>query len=236
LKTAVCHALATQTEAERGLLDGLPMLDGGGVVLLITPIDQAAPVGRLILPQVRLIRECLDRGLRCHVTTPAQLPDALKDVPRIALAVTDSQVFGPVGRILPDDVPLTSFSILTARQKGDFDALQQGAQAVRALKPGDRVLIAEACTHTTTHEDIGRVKIPQALEKQAGGKLAFDYAAGGDFPDDLDGYRLVVHCGGCMLTGRMFAARQGLAREAGVPFTNYGLVLALAGGATPKII
>lgn len=232
LRTAIVEALRTQTSEEQSLIGGL--IPNGGVALLIAPIDSGAPAGRLILPQVQLIRDCLDHGIRCHVTTEAQLPDALRELPRINLAVTDSQVFASVNAIVPPEIPLTTFSILTARQKGDITSLYEGAQRVRKLKPGDKVLVAEACTHSASHEDIGRVKIPRALERIAGGSLDVAISAGKEFPQNLSAYKLVVHCGGCMLTPRMFAARQEAARRQGVPFTNYGMILSLAAGALER--
>jgi [FeFe] hydrogenase H-cluster maturation GTPase HydF len=234
VKKAMVNALVTHTVEERLLLDGL--VPTGGVVVLVVPIDEAAPAGRLILPQSQLIRACLDQQLRCHVTLPEQLPEVLQEVTRIDLVVTDSQAFAQVNEILPPDIPLTSFSILMARQKGDFLKLLDEVRAIKALKPGDRVLIAEACTHTSSHEDIGQVKIPHALNKITGGDLKIDFIAGKEFPDDVSAYTIVVHCGGCMITPKMFAARQALAAEAGVPFTNYGIVLAHAAGVLERAI
>ncbi|MDR1664464.1 MAG: [FeFe] hydrogenase H-cluster maturation GTPase HydF [Clostridiales bacterium] len=228
LRAAIIEILQKETAPEKSLIAGL--VPKGGVVLLIAPLDAEAPEGRLILPQVQLIRACLDENIRCHITVPETLPEALSELPRIDLAITDSQVFKQVGEIIPPEIPLTSFSILTARQKGDLAALYEGAQQIKLLKPGDRVLIAEACTHNTSHEDIGRVKIPRALEKAAGGKLAFTFYAGKEFPEDLEDFKLVVHCGGCMLTPRMFWARQNGAITRGVPFTNYGMALAACTG------
>ena len=158
------------------------------------------------------------------------------ELPRIDLVVTDSQIFSAVAEIVPKDMRLTSFSILMARQKGNFQELYESGQAIRTLKPGDKVLISEACTHNTSHEDIGRVKIPRALEKLAGGKLEFRYSAGLSFPDDLTEFALVVHCGGCMLTQRMFAARQNAAKRQNVPFTNYGLTLAFCAGVPERSV
>lgn len=229
LRTAMASVLQTETPQETPLIGGL--LPAGSVVVLVVPIDSEAPAGRLILPQVQLIRDSLDHGIRCHVTTEKGLLDALRELARVDLVVTDSQVFALVNQITPPEIPLTSFSILMVRQKGDFLMLYEGAQAIRTLVPGDRVLIAEACTHNASHEDIGRVKLPRMLEKITGGSLAFDFCPGFSFPEKLarepDGYKLIVHCGGCMLTPRAFSARQAYALQAGIPFTNYGMALAL---------
>lgn len=224
LREAIAQKLSKETPEEPSLIAGL--IAPGGVAVLVVPIDSGAPAGRLILPQVQLIRACLEEGIRCHVTTERQLGEVFQELSRVDLVITDSQVFATADKLTPPDIPLTSFSILTARQKGDFQPLLAGARQIRELTPGSRVLIAEACTHNATHEDIGRVKLPKVLEKAVGGKLNIDFCAGHEFPDDLSGYQLIVHCGGCMLTSRVFKSRQHTAAEQGVPFTNYGLALA----------
>lgn len=214
-----------------GLLDGL--VEKGGRVICVCPIDESAPKGRIILPQVQLIRDCLD----CHATSivcqPAEFPDALDRAGSGALVVTDSQAFGEVRRAVEGhDVRLTSFSILFARQKGDLAEFLKGVAAVNNLKDGDTVLIAEGCTHHRQCNDIGAVKIPKALAKLSGGKkLNFVFSSGATFGlSDRSGIALVVHCGGCMLTRREVLRRIDCAKEAGVPIVNYGILLAAANG------
>lgn len=210
-----------------GLLDGL--VKSGDRVLCIVPIDESAPKGRLILPQQQVIRACLDLGASCVVCQPAQVAEVLPI--GFSLAITDSQAFGEVARLgLPR---LTSFSVLFARQKGDLAEYVRGIRAIAGLKDGDTVLVAEGCTHHRQCNDIGSVKIPKAIERLSGRKLDFVFASGTDFPLEEPGKpfpALVVHCGGCMLTRREMLRRIGLARSAGVPIVNYGLVLAAANG------
>ena len=224
-----------------GLLDGL--VEKGDRVLCVCPIDESAPKGRLILPQVQVIRECLDKGVIVTVCQPEELFDFLSwgvfGLRGRLLIVTDSQAFGRVAQTLktskPQNLKLTSFSVLFARQKGDLGEYVKGLEAIKGLKDGDTVLVAEGCTHHRQCNDIGTVKIPKALEKLSGKKLKFEFASGGAFDVDrtLDGRRktkLIVHCGGCMLTRREMLRRIAIAKEAGVPIVNYGLVLAMANG------
>lgn len=214
-----------------GLLDGL--VEKGGRVICVCPIDESAPKGRIILPQVQLIRDCLDRHATSIVCQPAELPDALDRAGSGALVVTDSQAFGEVRRAVEGhDVRLTSFSILFARQKGDLAEFLKGVAAVKNLKDGDTVLIAEGCTHHRQCNDIGAVKIPKALAKLSGGKkLNFVFSSGATFGlSDRSGIALVVHCGSCMLTRREVLRRIDCAKEAGVPIVNYGILLAAANG------
>ncbi|MBO6120537.1 MAG: 50S ribosome-binding GTPase [Kiritimatiellae bacterium] len=216
-----------------GLLDGL--VEKGDRVVCVCPIDESAPKGRIILPQVQLIRDCLDRHATSIVCQPAELPDALDRAGAGALVVTDSQAFGEVRRAVEGhDVRLTSFSILFARQKGDLAEFLKGVAAVKNLKDGDTVLIAEGCTHHRQCNDIGAVKIPKALAKLSGGKkLNFVFSSGATFGlSDRSGIALVVHCGGCMLTRREVLRRIDCAKEAGVPIVNYGILLAAASGMT----
>jgi len=227
LKANLAKMLKTQQD-EPSLLGGL--LEAGSVVLLVVPIDSEAPKGRLILPQVQLIRDCLDNNIRCHITTEHTLSASIEELSRVDLVVTDSQIFGMVDKLIPDEYPLTSFSILMARQKGNLMSLYKGTQALRRLKDSDRVLIAESCTHNRTHEDIGRVKLPKAIEKYSSVKPEFDFCSGKDFPEDLTTYALVVQCGGCMMTSRAFKSRQEKATSTGIPMTNYGMVLACTSG------
>ena len=290
---------ALPQEEERFLTGDL--VKEGDTVLLVMPQDSEAPKGRLILPQVQVLRELLDRGCIPHCCTPASLPAALatlKELP--ALTITDSQVFGLVNRALPADAPLTSFSVLLAAAKGDIAAFVDGARAIDRLKPGDRVLIAEACTHVPDTEDIGRVKIPALLRKRVempdqvghdgvhpvghaegipsaaaggfldrehfsasetknqssgaskmpdqvghddgrhprldrGSLLQIDIAAGNDFPEDLGGYSLIIHCGACVAGRQLVRSRIRKALRSGVPITNYGIALAKLQGILDRI-
>lgn len=210
------------------------LLPAGSTVVMVVPIDAAAPKGRLILPQVQFIRECLDYGISCHVTKDTDLKRALTNLKKIDLVVTDSQVFGYVNKIVPKEIPLTSFSMLLARQKGDLALLVDGVNHIENLPEGGRILMAEGCSHSYTHEDIGRVKIPNLVEKHLGKKLKFDFYSGHDFPDNLKEYDLVIHCGSCMLNKKAVLTRLRACKAAGVPVSNYGLVLAYVNGILPR--
>ncbi len=214
-----------------GFLDKQTIVSGlvkpGDLVILVTPIDLEAPKGRLILPQVQTLRDILDYNAYAVVVKESELAEALAKLKQPpALVVTDSQAFAEVAQITPVDVPLTSFSILFARFKGDLTELAKGAMAIKSLVPGDRVLIAEACTHHPVEDDIGREKIPQWLQEHAGGKLTFDIVAGQDFPDDLTPYKLIVHCGGCVFNRQGMLSRIEKAKNAKVAITNYGITIA----------
>lgn len=203
----------------------------GEIAVLVTPIDKAAPKGRLILPQQQTIRDLLDAGAIPLVVRDSELEkalQALKSPP--ALVITDSQAFATVSKIVPPEIPLTSFSILFARYKGDLKALIEGARAVASLKDGDRILMAEGCTHHRQDDDIGTVKIPNLLRKKTGKNLIFSHVAGIGYPEDLADYALVVHCGGCMLNRREMLHRIHAANEAGVPIVNYGVLIAYLNG------
>ncbi len=207
------------------------LVPAGELAVLVVPIDLEAPKGRLILPQVQAIRDTLDVDGYCMVVKERELRDALDRLKRPpALVVTDSQGFLKVAGDTPNDIPLTSFSILFARFKGDLNEFVRGATAIDRLKPGDRVLMAEACSHHPIGEDIGRVKIPRWLTQYVGGKLEFSSTQGHDFPEDLSAYKLVVHCGSCMWNRREMLSRILRCRRAGVPITNYGLAIAYSLG------
>lgn len=213
------------------LLDAPPILSDlvppGELAVLVVPIDKEAPKGRIILPQVQAIRDLLDHDAGCLVVKEDGLPGALARLRTPpALVVTDSQAFAAVAAATPPDVPMTSFSILFSRAKGDLVEFVRGARAIAGLAPGDRVLVAEACSHHPITGDIGRQKIPAWLNARAGGELAFTTVQGHDFPADLSPYRLVVHCGSCMITRREVLTRVLRCREAGVPVTNYGMAIA----------
>jgi len=203
----------------------------GDLIILVVPIDKAAPKGRLILPQQQTIRDILDAGATAVVVQDTELADTLDKLgTKPALVITDSQVFGKVDRIVPPDVPLTSFSILMARYKGLLDDAVKGVAAINSLKDGDRVLIAEGCTHHRQCGDIGTVKIPKWLNEFTGSDLIFETASGTGFPDDLTPYALVVHCGGCMLNEREVKHRASRTTAQRVPITNYGTMIAYVHG------
>lgn len=209
----------------------------GDVIVLVTPIDIEAPAGRLILPQVQTLRDILDHDGRAVVVKEnglAEVLDGLRKPPR--LVITDSQVFREVAATVPPEIPLTSFSILFARYKGNLMDFVKGIRAISRLKPGDRILIAEACTHHPIGDDIGRVKIPRALERMVGKPLEFSWTAGSDFPSDLSQFKLLIHCGGCMINRREMLARQARALAAGVPTVNYGVFLAYSLGILPRAL
>ena len=222
-------ALANQDAPERFLIRDL--IQTGDAVVLVTPIDESAPKGRLILPQQLTLREILDAGACPLLTQPEQLPgllQSLKTPPR--MVVTDSQAFAAVSAAVPDTVPLTSFSILMARYKGFLKTAVAGVQALQALPDGASVLIAEGCTHHRQCNDIGTVKLPKAIQRFTGKEFCLSYCSGGTFPEDLSPYALVIHCGGCMRTEREMLWRMRTAMSQGVPFTNYGTVLAACSG------
>lgn len=203
----------------------------GEMAVLVVPVDKEAPKGRLIVPQVQAIRDLIDGDAFCLVVKERELREALGRLTRPPkLVVTDSQAFLKVVADTPREIPLTSFSILFARYKGDLNEMVRGALAVESLKPGDRILVAEACSHHPIAEDIGRVKIPRWLTQLVGGKLHFDTMQGHDFPDDLSAYKLVIHCGACMMNRREMLTRILRCKQAGVPISNYGLIVAYSLG------
>lgn len=199
----------------------------GDTVIMVVPVDSSAPKGRIILPQQNVLRELLDihaRAVVCQDTELAETLEALKEPP--ALVITDSQVFGKVQKVLPRDVPLTSFSILFARYKGTLDTLIEGARVLGELKEGDRVLIAEGCTHHRQCEDIGTVKIPGWIKSIIGAEPDFTWSSGNEFPENLGEYKLIIHCGACVMTETAMKSRLERAKEAGVPVVNYGIAIA----------
>jgi [FeFe] hydrogenase H-cluster maturation GTPase HydF len=200
-------------------------------VVLVVPIDLEAPKGRLIMPQVQTIRDALDHDACCMVVKERELRMALDNLRRPpALVVTDSQAFLRVAGDTPDEIPMTSFSILMARVRGDLPTFVEGARAIDDLRSGDRILVAEGCTHHPIGEDIGRVKLPRWIRQYTGARLEFDTVQGHDFPEDLSPYRLVAHCGSCTFNRRQLLHRVLLCREAGVPITNYGVAIAYSLG------
>lgn len=213
------------------------LVEPGEVVLFCVPIDTAAPKGRLILPQVQAVRDCLDANAVAMVAKVDEIKNQLNNLKNPpALVVTDSQVFKEVNAIVPDSIPLTSFSILMARQKGKLEELVCGAEAIESLKPGDKVLIAEACTHQCQADDIGRVKIPRWLKQKVGGDLDIEWYTGDSFPSDLSGYKLVIHCGACMINRRTMLYRQKICKEFGVPMVNYGVAIAYIHGILKRVL
>jgi len=203
----------------------------GETAVLVVPIDESAPKGRLILPQQQTIRDLLDHNAMAavtQVTTLAKTLESFKEPPKIV--VTDSKAFKEVAKIVPESVPLTSFSILFARHKGELSTLVKGVKAMDDLKDGDTVLISEGCTHHRQCNDIGSVKIPNAVRKYTGKNLNFEFTSGGEFPLDLSKYSLIIHCGGCMLNEREMKYRIACANDAGIPMVNYGVLLAQVNG------
>lgn len=228
LKNVLIEKLKGLNVEERGLCDGI--IFSGDDVVLVVPVDSEAPKGRLILPQVQTIRECLDSGAVCHICRVSELQKTLFSLEKTDLVITDSQAFKEVSAIVPKDIRLTSFSILMARQKGDLKTFIKGLEAISSLSDGDSVLISEVCTHNTSHEDIGRVKIPKQLLAKTGKKLNFEFSSGFSFPDDLEKFKLIIHCGGCMVTRKAMLARLNRATAKNIPIVNFGIVLSYLSG------
>jgi [FeFe] hydrogenase H-cluster maturation GTPase HydF len=213
------------------------LLPPGGLAVLVVPIDLQAPKGRLILPQVQTIRDALDNDAAVLIVKERELASTLALLNRRPdVAICDSQAILKVSADVPPEVPCTTFSILFARQKGDLATAAAGAAVIETLRPGDRVLVAEACSHHPLQDDIGRVKIPRWLRQYVGAELSVDVSAGRDYPDNLADYRLVIHCGGCMLTRREMLARLHKARAVGVPVTNYGLAISFTQGVIRRVL
>ena len=213
------------------------LIQPGDVVLMITPIDSSAPKGRMIMPQVRAWRDILDGGgiaLSCEPANLQKTLDSLKNKP--ALVVTDSQVFSKVAPIVPEDVPFTSFSILSIRQKGNLAEMVKAVKTVENLKTGDKVLIAESCSHHSQDDDIARVKIPKWLNEKVGGGLIIETSSGRDYPENLTDYKLIVHCGACTLNRREMLLRQAIPAEKGVPVTNFGVLISYLHGVFPRAL
>ena len=232
LKEAIA-AFAKGTGNSRRLVADL--LSPDDLVVLVIPVDESAPKGRLILPQQNTIRDVLDSHCTVVACQDTELKKTLSMLAvKPALVITDSQAFGRVARDVPADVPLTSFSILFARYKGDLPSLVRGAAALSSLRDGDRVIIAEGCTHHRQCGDIGTVKIPRWVEEFSGAKPVYTFTSGGEFPHDLSDYKLIIHCGGCMLTEKEMTHRMAIATEAGVPMVNYGVAIAHIHGILKK--
>ena len=223
LKDELIKSLEQDEEDKPIVGDLLPY---GSNVVLVVPIDSEAPKGRIILPQVQVIRDCLDHGIKTYVVRDTELEDALKEIKNIDLVITDSQAFKEVDKIVPKEINLTSFSILFERQKGELNDFLERANKLKNVKPGNKILICESCTHNVSHEDIGRVKIPRMLTKIAGGELNLEYKVGYDFNEDVEKYDMVIHCGACMVNRKSVINKINLCKEKNVPITNYGLVIA----------
>ncbi|MBO5308950.1 MAG: [FeFe] hydrogenase H-cluster maturation GTPase HydF [Lentisphaeria bacterium] len=234
-KSELLKVIPAERLADPPLLGDL--LPANGTVLLIVPIDLQAPKGRLILPQVQAIRDALDHEASVIVVRENNFLPMLANLKNPPdLVVCDSQIVKRMAAEIPPEIPCTTFSILFARLKGDLKTLTEGAAAIQSLKPGDKVLIAEACTHHAADDDIGRVKIPNGLQKYVGGTLQIDVCAGRDYPANLKEYKLIVHCGGCMFNRSEILSRLQAAKEAGVPITNYGVALSFVSGALKQVL
>ena len=210
------------------------LLAAGDMVVLVVPIDSSAPKGRLILPQQQVLRDIIDIGAIAIVCQPEQLNDVLKTPPKLVIA--DSQVFGQVAKIVPPHILLTSFSILMARYKGVLKEVVKGAAVISEIKTGDKILIAEGCTHHRQCDDIGTVKIPRWIEEKIGENPVYEFSSGGDFPSDLSSFKLIIHCGACMQNTREMQYRKNAAIDAGIPITNYGIAISYMHGILDRII
>ncbi|MDD4689914.1 MAG: [FeFe] hydrogenase H-cluster maturation GTPase HydF [Eubacteriales bacterium] len=227
--------LATLNENNKKLLSDL--VSPGDFVVFITPIDEAAPKGRIILPQQQAVRDALDAGATAIVVRDSEYADTLKSLGKSpSLVVTDSQVFPFADKETPKEIPLTSFSILMSRYKGQLSTAVNGAKGIENIKDGDVILISEGCTHHRQCADIGTVKLPAWIKKHTGKEPIFEFTSGGDFPEDLSKYSLIVHCGGCMLPEREMAFRQKMSEDYNVPFTNYGILIAYMNGILDRSI
>lgn len=237
LRRKICEVAPDDFERKAILAD---ILSPSDTVVIVAPLDIEAPKGRLKLPQVQTIRDILDSSCATIVVKETELMNALGNLKiRPKLVIAESQVFESVERMLPEDIPLTSFSILYARYKGEFNALVKGALAIDSLSSGDRILIAEACTHHPIGDDVGRVVIPNLLrERMRAGEapLAIDYCAGYDFPENIAEYKLIIHCGGCMLNRREMMHRINSAKKKGIPITNYGVSIAYMTGILERVV
>ncbi|MBR5155038.1 MAG: [Clostridia bacterium] len=228
LREKIKEMLLKQQRDDETLIGDI--LKPGDTVVLVIPIDSAAPKGRLILPQVQTIRDCIDNNITAVSVSLDMLERTLNEIKNVSLVITDSQIFKEVAEIVPESISLTSFSMLLANKKGKMMQLIEGAKAIEKLKDDDKILMLEACTHSTTHEDIGKVKIPMLMKKNTGKKLEFTHFSGYDFPEDIQRYSLVVQCGGCMINKKAIQNRLEVFEENNIPVTNYGVVLAYLNG------
>lgn len=225
LKDELISKLQVEEQEETLIGDIVPY---GGKVIMVVSVDSEAPKGRLILPQVQLIRDCLDHGIKSYIVRDTELPSAMGDLKDVDLVVTDSQIFKEVDKIVAKDINLTSFSILMARQKGDLKTFLDGVSVIKELKEkiNPKILIMESCSHNTSHEDIGTVKIPKLLVKYLDKEIDFQFKMGEDFPKNVETFDLVIHCGSCMLNKKSMMNRIKICKDKNIPITNYGIVLA----------
>lgn len=240
-KLSDVHNLNQKLMANLTKLEEEPVIVGdllpyGSTVVMVVPIDSEAPKGRIILPQVQLIRDCLDHGIKSYVVRDTELAEALTELKKVDLVVTDSQAFGEVSKIVPAHIKLTSFSILFARQKGEIRSLLQGVEAFKSLKADAKILISESCTHNHSHEDIGRVKIPKLIRSKISENVSITFSMGHDFPENVNAYDLVIHCGACMMNRKSMQSRIDLCENQKVYITNYGLALAYFNGILERSI
>lgn len=233
IKGALVKKLQKMEKFEDETLVG-DLLPYGSTVVMVVPVDSEAPKGRIILPQVQLIRDCLDHGIKAYVTRETELEHALEDLSQVDLVVTDSQAFHIVNKIVPEEIPLTSFSMLLARQKGNFDLLLDGVNEIKNLHSGDKILVLEGCTHNHTHEDIGRIKIPKLLKKHTKKELTYDFYSGYDMPRELGGFSMAILCGSCMINQKEVLERLDFLYNNNIPATNYGIILAYLNGILPR--
>lgn len=219
---------------EPELLEGI--VSEGDDILLVIPIDTAAPKGRLILPQVEAIREILDRNAVATVVKETGLDSVMDRIDDFSLVVVDSSIYGEIEDRFPEEIKLTTFSILFSRKKGELEYFVDSVKKLESLTDGDKVLICETCTHNTTHEDVGKVKIPNAISKYSQKKISYEYNCGSDFPENLEDYSLIVHCGSCMGKKNTLKRRMKKSRESGIPMTNYGVLLSYISGKLDRTI
>ncbi|APQ77001.1 [FeFe] hydrogenase H-cluster maturation GTPase HydF [Clostridium botulinum] len=212
------------------------LLPRNSKVIMVIPIDSEAPKGRLILPQVQLIRDCLDHGIKSYVVRDTELKSALDDLKNVDLVITDSQAFKKVNNIIPKNIKLTSFSILLANYKGDLKTFVEGTKAINTLNENSKILISESCTHNYSHEDIGRVKIPNMINSHVDKKLNYEFKMGESFPQDVDKYDLIIHCGACMVNKKSMDSKLKLCMEKNVPITNYGILISYLTGILDRSI
>ncbi|NFN87761.1 [FeFe] hydrogenase H-cluster maturation GTPase HydF [Clostridium sporogenes] len=205
-------------------------------VIMVIPIDSEAPKGRLILPQVQLIRDCLNHSIKSYIVRDTELESALDDLKNVDLVITDSQAFKKVNNIVPKNIKLTSFSILLANYKGDLKTFVEGTKTINTLNENSKILISESCTHNYSHEDIGRVKIPNMINSHVDKKLNYEFKMGESFPQDVDKYDLIIHCGACMVNKKSMDSKLKLCIEKNVPITNYGILISYLTGILDRSI
>ncbi len=206
------------------------LLPYGSTVVLVVPIDSEAPKGRIILPQVQVIRDCLDHGIKAVVVRDTELEQVFEENKKIDMVITDSQAFKKVAGIVPSEIPLTGFSILFSRHKGEIETFMDGINRLDRLNDGDKILMLETCTHNTSHEDIGKHKIPKLIREKLGKNIEFVYHYGPVPVNGLEGIALAIHCGACMLNRKAMLSRLSLFKEMKIPVTNYGMVLSHLNG------